>query len=124
MTAIQPKLISIGLLFVVIFIFGYLLSGQGKPYNALLFNAHKLIALGTMVFLVVQVYHQHQITPLDSSQLTWMISTVVIAIITIVIGGLLNSDLNLPAVLRFTHKIFPYLTLASSAASAYFVFLK
>lgn len=120
----QPKLITIGILFVVIFIFGYMLSGQGKPYGALLFNAHKLLALGTMVYLVVQVYRWHQIEPLNSGQIAWIIATVAIAFVTIVIGGLLSTELNLPAAVRFLHKVFPYLTLFSSAASLYFVFFK
>ncbi|MFN2146728.1 MAG: hypothetical protein ACK2T7_15365 [Anaerolineales bacterium] len=119
----QPKLITMGILFVVIFIFGYMLSGQGKPYGVLLFNAHKLLALGTMVYLGIMIYRRHQVEPLDSGQLAWIIATAAIAMVTIVIGGLQDTDLNLPAALKFTHKVFPYLTVISTAASVYFVFL-
>jgi len=120
----QPELISIGVFFIVIFLFGYLLSRQGKPYGVLLFNAHKLLALGTMVFLVVMVYRRHQIEPLASNQIAWLIATVVIAIITIVIGGLQNTELNLPAAVKFTHKVFPYLIVIFTALSGYFVYFK
>jgi hypothetical protein len=124
MSITQPKLLTFGGLFILIFVFGCLLSRQGKPYGVLLFNAHKLIALGTMVFLGVQVYNRHQIEPLTSNQILWLAVAVVIAAITIVIGGLLNTHLNLPEPVKVLHKIFPYLTLASSAASIYFVFMK
>ena len=122
MTTVQPKFYYIGILFIAIFVFGYLLSRQGKPYGALLFNAHKLVALGTIGFLGVLVYRRHQIEPLNGYQVNWVIAAIVISMVTIIIGGLLNTDLNLPAAVKATHKIFPYLTLFSNAAVAYTVF--
>lgn len=35
--------------------FGFWLSHLGKPYNALLFNVHKLVALGAVILAVVQL---------------------------------------------------------------------
>lgn len=35
--------------------FGLWLSQLGKPYSGILFNVHKLIALGTVVFAVLQI---------------------------------------------------------------------
>ncbi len=37
-------------------LFGFWLRSSGKPYNGLLFNVHKLIALGTVVLSAVQLY--------------------------------------------------------------------
>jgi hypothetical protein len=37
-----------GILFALTFAFGFGSSRAGKPYNGLLFNAHKLIALGAV----------------------------------------------------------------------------
>jgi len=39
-----------GILFVLTLVFGFWLSNVGKPYNGLLFNFHKLIALGGVVY--------------------------------------------------------------------------
>ncbi len=36
---------------------GFWLSALGKPYNGLLFNLHKLVALGAVVVLAIQTYN-------------------------------------------------------------------
>ena len=43
------------LLFLLTLAFGFWLSKVGKPYNGALFNIHKLIALGAVVFAVIQI---------------------------------------------------------------------
>ncbi len=43
------------LLFILTLAFGFWLSKVGKPYNGALFNIHKLIALGAVVFAVIQI---------------------------------------------------------------------
>jgi hypothetical protein len=45
-----------GIAFILTLVFGFWLSHLGKPYNGLLFNIHKLIALGAVVVMVIQVY--------------------------------------------------------------------
>jgi hypothetical protein len=42
-------------LFLLTVAFGFWLSKVGKPYNGALFNVHKLIALGAVVFAVIQI---------------------------------------------------------------------
>lgn len=44
-----------GVAFVLTSAFGFWLSRLGRPYNGLLFNAHKLIALAAVVVTVVQL---------------------------------------------------------------------
>jgi hypothetical protein len=48
------KFITPGILFALTLAFGFWLTHAGKPYNGLLFNAHKLIALGCVVFFGIQ----------------------------------------------------------------------
>ena len=43
-----------GILFLLTLVFGFWLSYVGKPYNGLLFNIHKLIALACVVLLGIQ----------------------------------------------------------------------
>ena len=45
-----------GILFLLTLAFGVWLSNSGKPYNGVLFNIHKLIALGAVIVTAVQVY--------------------------------------------------------------------
>jgi hypothetical protein len=42
------------ILFLLTLVFGFWLSHAGKPYNGMLFNVHKLIALACVVFLGIQ----------------------------------------------------------------------
>jgi hypothetical protein len=44
-----------GIIFLLTLAFGLCLSRSGKPYNGILFNIHKLIALGTVVLTVLRV---------------------------------------------------------------------
>jgi len=37
--------------------FGFWLSKVGKPYNGILFNVHKLVALGAVIVVAIQVYN-------------------------------------------------------------------
>jgi hypothetical protein len=49
------KFIPTGIFFLLTVAFGLWLSRTGKPYNGVLFNIHKLIALGVVIFTVMQV---------------------------------------------------------------------
>jgi hypothetical protein len=51
---ITSKFVASGLLLSFTLIFGLWLSSVGKPYNGLLFNIHKLIALSTVIVAAVQ----------------------------------------------------------------------
>jgi len=58
-----------GILFLLTLAFGVWLSLSGKPYNGILFNIHKLIALGAVVVTVIQLYQllkgtQIQVSPI------------------------------------------------------------
>jgi hypothetical protein len=45
-----------GIGFLLTLLFGFWLSRRGKPYNSILFNVHKLAALGAVVLTGMQVY--------------------------------------------------------------------
>lgn len=44
-----------GGLFILTLVFGFWLSRLGKPYSGILFNVHKLIALGAVVVTAIQM---------------------------------------------------------------------
>ena len=44
-----------GGLFILTLVFGFWVSRLGKPYNGVLFNVHKLIALGALVVTAIQM---------------------------------------------------------------------
>jgi hypothetical protein len=45
-----------GILLLLTLVFGFWLSFSGKPYNGILFNIHKLIALAAVIVTAIQVY--------------------------------------------------------------------
>ena len=49
------KILLPGIVFILTLAFGFWVSHVGKPYNGLLFNVHKLSALGAVVATVIQL---------------------------------------------------------------------
>ena len=55
---IASKFIAPGIVFLLTLVFGFWLNNSGKPYNGILFNIHKLIALGAVVATAMQIYNK------------------------------------------------------------------
>ncbi len=123
MGSAQLKLAGAGLLFLLIFGFGFWLSRSGKPYNVAIFTVHKLIVLGTAVFLGLTIYHAHQVTPLTPLQIGLVTLTAVCFVGTIATGGLLSIDRPMPAFVLRLHQVVPYLTVASSGGILYLLLI-
>jgi hypothetical protein len=119
MNSIQVRLISTGLFFLFIFLSGFWLSRSGKPYPVILFNLHKLIALAAVVFLFLAVYRAQQTVPLGPSEITALVITGLLFAGTILAGGLLSLGKPVPEAVAWVHRLFPYLTMLSSAVTLY-----
>lgn len=50
------KFYPIGILLLIIIGFGIWVSRSGKPYNGLLFNIHKLVALGAVILTGIRLF--------------------------------------------------------------------
>jgi hypothetical protein len=119
MNPLQLRFVSAGLFFLLILPSGLWLSHSGKPYSAILFNAHKLIGFGLFVFLAINVYRVNQATPLSALELTACLVAASFFLATIVTGGLVSIDKVMPTTVSLMHKLFPYLTVLSTVASLY-----
>jgi hypothetical protein len=128
MNTTQSRIVSAGLFFLFIFLSGFWLSRSGKPYNAIIFNIHKLIGLAAGIFLVVTVYRIHKAVPLGPVQIAALVVTVLIFVATVAAGGLASIDAagnlgninqSIRAAIPTLHKIFPYLAVLSTAATLY-----
>lgn len=117
----QVKIISTVVFFILIFLFGFWLSRSSKPYPMILFTFHKLIALGAVIFLAVTVYKIQLVTPLSPIQMTAVLFTAFFMIATVITGGLLSMDQELPAIVHKLHQVLPYLTVFSTAVTLYLV---
>jgi hypothetical protein len=96
-----------GLLFLLTLGFGFWLSKTGKPYNGILFNIHKLLALGTVIVLVIQFSKDLP----NAASLALIIVLLVVAalcVITLFASGALMSMGKLDYALTLTiHRIAP-----------------
>jgi len=72
------KFTNPGIGFVLTLVFGFWLARVGKPYNGLLFNIHKLIALGAVILAITQMYNL-----LKGSQMQTLL---IVSIIVVVVG--------------------------------------
>jgi hypothetical protein len=119
MSTTQIRVVGAAVLFLLIFLSGFVLSRGGKPYSVLLFNLHKLIALGAVVYLGLTVSRIHQAAPLGPGQLAAVVVTGLCFVATIVTGGLVSIDKPMPAALSSIHHLLPYATLLSTAGALY-----
>lgn len=110
-----------GILFVLVFAFGYGLSRLAKPYPMLWITVHKLIGLGALVYLIVTLSRAQRANPLSPLSLALAAVAGVFFVATIVTGGLVSIEKPLPAFVGVLHKLTPYLTLASTAATLWLV---
>ncbi len=94
-----------GILFILTIPFGFLLSQAGKPYNSLLFNIHKLAALGAVVWAAIQIAKMLQ-------QPGWLLIATLIAaalcIVALFVTGALMSAGQLDYALMLSiHRVAP-----------------
>ncbi|MBK8027075.1 MAG: hypothetical protein IPK19_38235 [Chloroflexi bacterium] len=111
------RIAGVGLAFMLVFLFGLWLSHSGKPYSTLLLTAHKLIALGVLVFVGVMAYQTNQSSPLSGTDWAIVGGTVVVFVATIILGGLLSIDNPMPPIVHTLHQILPFVTVVASGAT-------
>ena len=119
MSTIQVRVAGVGLSFVLIFLSGIWLSHLGKPYSTGVFTIHKLVGLAVGVLLAVMVVQTHKATPLGLVEIAAIVVTVLFFIGTVVAGGLLSVDLEVPPFVQKLHQVIPVLTVLSSAGTLY-----
>ena len=115
---IFSKFIPAGTLFLLTLIFGFVLSHFGKPYNGILFNFHKLIALGAVIVMVFQL--SETLKNADPQVLIIaLLFVATICVLALFASGALMSMGKLEYVLMLTiHRIAPIVLVIALALSA------
>jgi len=85
----------------------------------IIFNIHKLVSLAAVVFLIITIYQINQVAKLSAIELIASVVTGLLSLGTIVSGGLVSIDKPVPAAISMMHKLFPYLTVLSTAVTLY-----
>jgi hypothetical protein len=99
------KFVLPGILFMLTLAFGFWLSRVGKPYNGLLFNIHKLIALGSVVLTGIQLSKMLHAPDLLLVALLTVSTLCVIALF--VSGALMSAEKSDDALLLTIHRVAP-----------------
>jgi ABC-type multidrug transport system permease subunit len=119
MSLTKLRVIGVGLFFVVIFLSGVWLSRSGKPFNSMVLNLHKLIALAAGIFLVMIIRQIHQVDKLSPTGLIAAVVTGLLFLVTGISGGLLSMGKLMPEVIIIMHQILPVLAVFSTAVTLY-----
>lgn len=114
MNTVQSKALAAGLFFLFIFLSGFWLSQSGKPLNSLIFTIHKLIAVAAVIFLATTLHRSNQVAPLSTVALIASAVTGVCFLGTIVTGGMLSIDKEMPEAVLTMHQVTPFLTVLST----------
>ena len=118
-TVLSSKVAYAGIGFLLTLISGVVLSKMGRPLNSAVFGAHKIIAVGTIVLIGLNIRDLAQVVGLQAVHPALIWGTGLLLLVLVVSGSLLSFDkLVLPLTLR-VHQIVPLLALAFSALSIY-----
>ena len=101
--------------------FGFWLSNSGRPYNGILFNIHKLIALGIVILTVIQVSRLLKIVNSPAVILALLV-VAALCVIALFASGALMSLNKLDYMLVLTvHRIAPAVMVLAMGAAIYLV---
>lgn len=113
------KFILPGVLFLLTLGFGFGLTNAGKPYNGLLFNLHKLIALGAVVIAVIQFSKTIQ-TADSQAPLIILLIVATLCVVALFASGALMSIGKLDYALTLTiHRLAPVVLTIALALMIY-----
>ena len=119
---IESRILTLAVLFGVIFGSGFWLSRTGRPHNALILTIHKLISLAAVALLYLTVSQVSRATPIGSGLLAASIAAGVFFLATIATGGVVSARQAPPPVVSVFHKVLPYLTLLATGVVLYLLF--
>lgn len=105
--------------FLVTVTFGFWLSKIGRPYNTILFNIHKLIALGTVILTSVQVYKSLKVME-PQSLLIISIVIVMVCVVALFASGAFLSIGNVKyETVKLIHNIAPVIVVLAMGSVIY-----
>lgn len=115
------KFITPGIVFILTVAFGFWLSNAGKPYNGILFNIHKLIALAGVILTVVQFVKLPQ-RPAPISLVALLLFLAVLCVIALFVSGALMSAGKLDYALMLTiHRVAPFVLVLALGLMVYWL---
>ncbi len=97
--------LSPALVFVLTVAFGFWLRKTGKPYNGLLFNVHKLLALGNVIITAMVVSRMVENIQVPVEIMVLLVLAVLSVIFLFGSGALMSLEKLDYSLVRTTHRI-------------------
>lgn len=119
--SILSKIIGIGLLFIFTIVTGIWLSNSGKPLNTLIFNIHKLIALGSVIFLTIVIRNLLKNVEINHVILALIIVTGLFVLTLFISGALLSLGKPVNNIILTIHSVTPIPTVITTAITIYLI---
>ena len=119
--SIVSKIIGTGLLFIFTIVTGIWLSNSGKPLNSLIFNIHKLIALGSVIFTAIVIRNLLKDVEIKTVILTLIILTGLFVLTLFISGALLSLGKPVNNIILTIHSITPIPTVITIAITIYLI---
>jgi hypothetical protein len=116
---ILPKFIAPGIVFLLTLAFGVWLSNSGKPYNGVLFNVHKLIALGAAILTAVQLFKVLKDTGIQVVPILLIVTAVACVVALFATGALMSMEKMSYQVALTIHRLAPILVVIAIAVTVY-----
>lgn len=121
---IGSKFILPGVIFLLTSGSGIWLSNSGKPLNTAVFTVHKLIALGCVVYSVIQLFQIFKIVDIQTLFIVLMIIAALSVLALFASGALMSIGKVDYNTLLTIHKIAPFLLAISMAVLVFLLTAK
>lgn len=102
-----------GGLFILTLAFGFWLSHLGKPYNGILFNVHKLIALGAVVVTAIQMVKLLRGMQTQALVIVLLVGVALCVIALFVSGALMSAGKLEYNLMLAIHRVAPFVLVVS-----------
>jgi len=111
-------------LFLIIIGFGLWVRKVEKPYNGLLFNIHKLIALGAVILTAIRIFKLDPFVTFPNMEIL-LIALAVLGVIGMFTTGVIMSIKDeVPNAALLVHRILPTVVFISVSISIYLIILE
>ncbi len=105
--------------FLLTLAFGSWLSRRGKPYNGLLFNIHKLIALAAVILSGLAVYKVLKVMDVATLIILLLVVAALSVIALFVSGALMSAEKGEFRVMKLIHNISPFFLVIAMGYAVY-----
>ena len=116
---LAAKFVIPGVLFILTLVFGFWLSRSGKPYNGLIFNIHKLIALAAVIVAAIRAFNALKIVEAQPILIALLIVIGLCAVALFLTGALMSANKPAYPSLLTIHRVAPLLAVIAAIGTLY-----